>query len=121
MLRARETQEMLVRPLSGFGPDIETLIIQGEKQDTPTFATRQGSALSATGKEILGRPEILFGMTRGDTLIPSEVTKDHVGGSFHERVLRFSGKVKAHAFMCDGTFVVKKSGRSSPRQSSSPA
>jgi pimeloyl-ACP methyl ester carboxylesterase len=108
MRRARETQALLARPLSRFGPDVETLIIQGEKQDTPTFATRTGSVLSATGKEIAGRPEILFGMTRGDTLVPSEVTIDHVGEEVAERVLRLSGKVKAHAFMCDGTFVVKK-------------
>jgi len=106
--RARDTQQLLERPLSRFGPGVATLIIQGEKQDTPTFLTRDGRSLSTTGEKPGSRPGLAYGQTKGDTLVPSETSLSHLGPAYTGKTLRLAGKVKEHAFLCDGKFVVKK-------------
>lgn len=106
--RARDTHILMERPLSRFGGGVATLIVQGEKQPTPTWVTRDGSTLTTTGNKPGSRPELAFGATKGDTLVPSEKTVDWAGRLYGGRTLRLGGKVKAHAFLCDGKFVVKK-------------
>jgi hypothetical protein len=108
--RARETHLLMERPLSRFGSGVATLIIQGEKQPTPTWVTRDGSKLITTDNKPGSRSELAFGETKGDTLVPSERTVDWAGALFGGRTLRLSGKVKEHAFLCDGKFVIKKIG-----------
>jgi len=107
--RARETGALLRTPLSHFGPDVRTLIVQGEKHDTPVTVVRTGSELNAI--DAGERRALAFGSDKGDGLVPSAVTLDWAGERVRERCLRLAGKVKEHAHMCDGAFVTKRVGR----------
>ena len=70
--RARDTHLLMERPLSRFGSGVATLVVQGEKQPTPTWVTRAGSELITTDHKPGSRPQLAFGETKGDTLVPSE-------------------------------------------------
>jgi pimeloyl-ACP methyl ester carboxylesterase len=109
--RARETQSLLEGPLSRFGPEVSALVIQGEKQPTPTRIMRSGTTLATTNDIVGDRFALDFQQTKGDTLVPSEVTLEWGGKGVRERTLRIAGPVKEHAFLCDGKFVVKKIAR----------
>ena len=88
LARAKETHLLLERPLSRFGSGVATLIVQGEKQQTPTRMTRTGATLATTGQKLGSRPQLAFGETKGDTLVPSETTIGWAGPLYGERVLR---------------------------------
>ena len=103
--RARETHKLMERPLAGFGPGVAALVVQGQKQDTPTWLTRDGPRLATTGNARGSRFELDFGTTAGDTLVPSDKTVKWAGRRYDELTLRIAGPVKAHAFLCDGKFV----------------
>lgn len=106
--RARETQALLDGPFSRFGPAVRTLVIQGEKQPTPTHLVRTASDFATAGDLVGDRPALLFSDTKGDTLVPSEVTLAWGGQGLRDRTLRIAGKVKQHAMLCDGKFVTRK-------------
>ncbi len=107
--RARETAALIRSPLSHFGPDVRTLIIQGEKHETPATVTRIGSKLDE--KDAGERRALAFGSSKGDGLVPSAITLDWAGERVRKRCLRLAGKVKEHAHICDGAFVTKKVAR----------
>ena len=106
--RARETHKLMERPLAGFGPGVAALVVQGQKQDTPTWLTRDGPRLATTGNARGSRFELDFGTTAGDTLVPSDKTVKWAGRRYDELTLRIAGPVKAHAFLCDGKFVTRR-------------
>jgi pimeloyl-ACP methyl ester carboxylesterase len=106
--RARETHGLLEGPFSRFGPEVGTLVIQGEKHPTPTRIIRTGSSLATTTDIVGDRFALDFEQTKGDTLVPSEVTIEWGGKGVRDRTLRIAGPVKEHAHLCDGKFVVKK-------------
>ncbi|MDA0328153.1 MAG: hypothetical protein O2958_04000 [Gemmatimonadetes bacterium] len=108
LVRARETHALMADPLSRLHGDIQVLVVQGEKQDTPTWITRVGETLVTSGAPVGDRPRPDFGMTKGDTLVPSDVTVRWCGDRFRSKALRLSGKVKGHAALCDGKFVAEK-------------
>jgi len=109
--RARETHELLEGPFSRFGPEVNTLVIQGEKHPTPTRIVRSGATLATTADIVGDRFALDFEQTKGDTLVPSEVTLEWGGKGVRDRTLRIAGPVKEHAHLCDGKFVVKKIAR----------
>jgi pimeloyl-ACP methyl ester carboxylesterase len=106
--RARETQALLERPFSRFGSAVSKLVIQGEKQATPTRIARTGSSLATTTDIVGDRFALDFKDTPGDTLVPCEATLEWCGNGLREQTLRITGKVKEHAHICDGKFVTKK-------------
>ena len=58
--RARATHALMERPLSRFGTGVATLAVQGRKQDTPTWVTRDGPVLATTSNERGSRFELDF-------------------------------------------------------------
>jgi pimeloyl-ACP methyl ester carboxylesterase len=106
--RARDTHALLEGPFSRFGPGVNTLVIQGEKQATPTRIVRTGLSLATTTDIVGDRFALDFEDTAGDTLVPSAVTLAWGGKGLQERTLRIAGPVKEHAHICDGKFVTKK-------------
>lgn len=108
LLRARQTHQMLEGPLSRFGDRVAVRVIQGEKQDTPVTITRTGNTLPTTGVQHGTRPDLDFEQEPGDTLVPSEETLTWAGPLYGSKAQRFAGKIKEHAFLCDGSFIVSK-------------
>ena len=106
--RARATHELMERPLVRFGPGVATLAVQGQKQDTPTWLTRDGPRLATTDNRPGSRFELDFGTTAGDTLVPSDETVKWAGPRYDKRTMRIAGPVKEHAFLCDGKFVTRR-------------
>ena len=106
--RARETHQLFAGPFSRFGPEVRTLVIQGEKQATPTYLVRTGARLATAAEKVGDRRALDFVTTKGDTLVPSEVTVKWGGRTLRDRTIRIAGKVKEHAMLCDGKFVAGK-------------
>ena len=106
--RARLAHGLMERPLSRFGTGVVALVVQGQKQDTPTWVTRDGAMLATTNNKLGSRFELDFSTTAGDTLVPSDETVKWAGRRYDKRTMKLTRKVKAHAFLCDGKFVTKK-------------
>ena len=56
--RARETHDLMERPLARFGRGVAALVVQGQRQDTPTWLTRDGPRLATTGNAPGSRLEL---------------------------------------------------------------
>jgi pimeloyl-ACP methyl ester carboxylesterase len=90
LLRARETQALLTGPFSYFGPGIATLVILGDKQDTPVTLVRDGDEF----------PPNTTQNETGDSLVPCARTLQWGGTPYADKAMVFGGNVKTHAMLC---------------------
>jgi len=89
LLRARETQALLMGPYSHLAPGVDTLTIMGKRQNTPIAVPKRGGHFVQDYKN-----------QKGDSLVPEAITSGHIGTPVFDRRKSFTGKVEAHSMLC---------------------
>jgi hypothetical protein len=87
--RARETQALLVGPFSYIGPNVATLVLLGDHQQTPEQLVRRSDTYT---------PPSL--MDSGDSLVPAEQTLIWGGSPLGDHVMLLHGNINEHSMLC---------------------
>jgi pimeloyl-ACP methyl ester carboxylesterase len=87
--RARETQALLTGPFSHLAPGVDTLVIFGKHQKTPISVPRSGQTIKNEYRN-----------QQGDSLVPEKLSQSFLGSPVHDRRIIYTGRVRAHAFLC---------------------